>query len=66
MKYIYKFYPTYVFIFEVFNTAKMLSSLEVVNENKMSHYGAKLYPRLRLTTYHQHTTKNHSNFKIRY
>lgn len=59
MKCIYKFYPTYVFIFEVLNIAKMLSSSEVVNENKMSHYVVKLYPRLRLTTYHlliQHTT----------
>lgn len=56
MKCIYEFYPTYVFIFEVFDTAKMLSSLEAVNENKMSQYGAKLYRRLRLTTYHQHTT----------
>lgn len=35
--------------------AEILSSSETVNENKISHYVVKLFPRSRITTYHSFT-----------
>ena len=44
-----------MFIFKVLIIAEILSSSETVNENKISHYVVKLFPRSTMTTYHLFT-----------
>lgn len=46
MKFIYKFSFTY-FIFQALNRAEMLSSSEVVSENKIVRYEVKLLPKVK-------------------
>ena len=54
-----EFHSTYVFIFKVLIIAEILSSSETVNENKISHYVVKLFPRSRITIYHLFTDSAH-------